>query len=92
MLKKLREALGISKNSDYIRDFFYRENMKSSIYMSVIILVLELWMIARMTRIIIRDHLQDDFAFFFLVRLSVDDFVFFLFSHMLTSFCIIMHN
>lgn len=65
MIKKIRESVGLNKNSPYIREFFFNENMKASIYMSVIIIALELWMILRTTKIIIRDHLWDKFGYYF---------------------------
>ena len=65
MFKKILEAFGLNKNGEFVRGYFYHENMKSSIYMSVIIIVLEAWMIIRLTKIIIRDHLQDNLAYYF---------------------------
>ena len=65
MIKRIREAVGLNKNSPYIREFFFNENMKASIYMSVIIITLELWMILRTTKIIIRDRLWDNFGYYF---------------------------
>ena len=61
MRKKLLSFLGLDKQSKYVRNYFYTTNMKASIYMSVIVIVLELWMIVRMTRTIFEKHLQSQF-------------------------------
>ena len=53
--------LGLNKQSDYVREYFYATNMRASIYMSVVVIVLELWMIERMTMTIITKHLQSQF-------------------------------
>ncbi len=44
--KKLKRHLGLEKRGSYIDTFFDRANFRSSIFMSVVIIVLELWMIA----------------------------------------------
>lgn len=59
--KKLKSWLGFEKQSKYVRDYFYMTNVKSSIYMSIVVMVLELWMIVRMTRLIFVDNLQSQF-------------------------------
>ena len=65
MLKRVLEHIGFNKNSPYIRKFFFHENMKSSIYMSVMIIILEAWMIFRLTKIIIQQNLWDKFSYYF---------------------------
>lgn len=65
MLKRVLEHIGFNKNSPYIRKFFFHENMKSSIYMSVMIIILEAWMIIRLTKIIIQQNLWDKFSYYF---------------------------
>ncbi|MCR5690755.1 MAG: EAL domain-containing protein [Eubacterium sp.] len=45
MSKKIRRWLGIEKRSPYVDLYFDMANFRSSIYMSVVVLVLELWMI-----------------------------------------------
>ena len=47
---KLRDLLGFRKNSHYVRTYLNEANLKSSIYMSAIIIALEVWMIIRQTR------------------------------------------
>ena len=65
MLKRIREALGLNNNSPFISEYFFNANMRSSIYMSAIIIVLESWMIIRMTHVMFRDGLQDSFPYLF---------------------------
>ena len=48
MKQFILEKLGLQKKSRYVRDFFYAANMRSSIYMSVVIIAIELWMIIRL--------------------------------------------
>lgn len=61
MVKTVKSWLGIEKQSKYVNEYFHTTNMKASIYMSAVIIVLELWMIIRMTRSIFTDHLQKVF-------------------------------
>ena len=49
MKEKLREWLGLERQSKYVRDYFYAANMRASIYMSVVVIVLELYMIYYMS-------------------------------------------
>lgn len=44
-MKKLRRYLGLEKRSEYVNKYFARANFHSSIYMSIVIIVLELWML-----------------------------------------------
>ncbi len=48
MKEKLLKITGLEKKSPYIRDFFFAANIRSSIYMSVVIAALESWMILRL--------------------------------------------
>ena len=43
----VRDIFGFRKNSKYVRSYLNDANIKSSIYMSFIIIVLEIWMIIR---------------------------------------------
>ena len=61
MTQRIKRMLGLDKQSDYVRKYFYDTNMRASIYMSVVVIVLELWMIVRMTRTIYQDNLQAQF-------------------------------
>ena len=44
-MKKLLHWLGIEKRSEYVDEYFTVANFKSSIYMSIVIIVLEAWML-----------------------------------------------
>ena len=44
-MKRIRRYLGLEKRSEYVNNYFARANFRSSIYMSIVIIVLELWMI-----------------------------------------------
>lgn len=48
MKEKLLNITGLEKKSPYIRDFFFAANIRSSIYMSIVIAALEIWMIIRL--------------------------------------------
>ncbi len=48
MKEKLLKILGLDRKSAYVKDFFYTSNMKASIYMSVYISCMEIWMIVRL--------------------------------------------
>lgn len=61
MGKRVKSWLGLDEQSEYVKKYFYDTNMRASIYMSVVVIVLELWMIVRMTRTIIEGHLQSQF-------------------------------
>lgn len=65
LLKWLGNGLGFEKQSNYVREYFFRANMRASIYMSVVVIVLEIWMIIRLTNTIITNHLQDNFMHYF---------------------------
>ncbi|MCR4656431.1 MAG: bifunctional diguanylate cyclase/phosphodiesterase [Lachnospiraceae bacterium] len=47
MGEKIKDRLGLEKNSPYVTNYLYDANIKSSIYMSAIVIGLELWMILR---------------------------------------------
>ena len=54
VLSFLKNLFGFKKNSKYVRKYLTDANIKSSIYMSFIIIALEIWMIFRQTRKYIR--------------------------------------
>ncbi len=58
--KTILRWLGLDKQSDYVRRYFYLENMRASIYMSVVVIVLEVWMIFRMIRTVTVQHITGD--------------------------------
>ncbi len=67
MKEKIIKLLGIDKKTPYVRDYFYATNMRASIYMSVVVVVLEIWMIIRMTRTILNipEGQAKPFAYYF---------------------------
>ncbi len=64
-MRAILNALGLEKHSDYVRDYFDNVNMRKCIYMSTVIIVLELWMIIRLTRKIFKDNLHSQFMHLF---------------------------
>ena len=58
MKNSIKRYLGLEKQTKYVRDYFYATNMRASIYMSVVVIVLETWMILRMIKLIYQKHLQ----------------------------------
>lgn len=50
MGKKMRDWWGLGKQSPYIEQFRHRANMHSTLYMSVIVIALEVWMILSLAR------------------------------------------
>ena len=64
-MKVLLQGLGFEKQSKYVRDYFYRTNMRASIYMSMVVIVLEVWMLIRMTKTIFENNLQSNFKYYF---------------------------
>ena len=53
MSKRIRAWWGLDEQSDYVRRFLFNSNMRSAIYMSLIVIALEVWMILSLARVII---------------------------------------
>ena len=53
MLALLKRWFGLNGRSDYVKNFFFESNMRAVIYMCIIVILLESWMIARLTRIVV---------------------------------------
>ena len=47
MGNKIKGLLGFEENSPYVKKYLFDANIRSSIYMSVVVIVLEVWMILR---------------------------------------------
>ena len=63
MGKKIKSALGIGKSSPYVENYLFNANINSSIYMSVVVIVLEVWMILRtLIKYVILSDKSRDFA------------------------------
>ncbi len=48
MIEKIREYLGLYKHTEYERNYLDDTNTSASVYMSVVVIVLETWMILRL--------------------------------------------
>lgn len=56
VLSFIKNMLGFKRNSKYVRKYLTDANIKSSIYMAFIVIVLEIWMIVRQTRKYIKPY------------------------------------
>ena len=65
MGQRIKNWLGIDKQSDYVKNYFFNANMRSSIYMSVIVIVLESYMIVRMLNQWFSGQLPKAFSYYF---------------------------
>lgn len=63
--RAILRGFGLEKHSEYVSDYFYDANMKASIYMSIVVIVLEVWMIVRTTVTLIRKDMMDKFGLYF---------------------------
>ena len=43
--ERVKQFLGIESYSPYVDDYFEKSNVRSSVYLSLVIMALELWMI-----------------------------------------------
>lgn len=57
MWQKVKDYLGLTRDNEYIKNYFLASNMHASIYMSVIVIMLEIWMIQSMTEKMLRKNL-----------------------------------
>ena len=64
-MKGILKWLGFERQSKYVKDYYYAANIRSSIYMSIVIIVLEVWMIFRLTKKIFENNLQSKFMYLF---------------------------
>ena len=55
--ESLKQYTGLNRQSPYVKEHMYLTNMKASIYMSLIVIVLEVWMIERMIKTIFENDL-----------------------------------
>lgn len=61
MWQKIKEYIGLSKRTPYVSKYFEETNIRASIYMSVVVIVLEIWMILRtlIKYVILSDKTRD---------------------------------
>ncbi|MBR1567638.1 MAG: EAL domain-containing protein [Lachnospiraceae bacterium] len=53
MWQKLRKWFGLEKPDPFVRQYFFESNIRSSLYMTVVVIVLEVWMIFNMLKMMI---------------------------------------
>ena len=64
-LRMCKRCLGFQKRSAYVDNYFFKANMIAGIYMSVLIIILELWMIIRTTHKIAVEDLYSQLGYYF---------------------------
>ena len=52
IISAIKQIAGVDKHSEYVDNYMYATNMRASIYMSLLVIVLEIWMIIRLTKTI----------------------------------------
>lgn len=61
----LKRMLGLERQSRYVKEYFYASNMRANIYMTAIVLFLEVWMIVRTTYKILIGEYAEPFSYYF---------------------------
>ena len=54
MLEKIKKWTGLEKRNPYINEYFERSNLRASVYMAIIVVVLEGWMLKELTDLVIK--------------------------------------
>ncbi len=72
--QKIRDIFGFRKNTKYVGDYLDTANMRSGIYMSAIIFVLEIWLLFRQTDKYIIPQIQAGNPFFKTVFVNTSNF------------------
>ena len=65
LLNYLKRWLGFEKQTQYVRNYFFKTNMIASIYMSIVYIIIEIWMILRITNIMLKDNRHERLGFYF---------------------------
>ena len=63
-LKLQSRWLGFQKRSAYVNNYFFKANMIAGLYMSIMIIILEIWMIIRTTHNIITGNLYSQLPYY----------------------------
>lgn len=63
-LKLCKRCLGFQKRSVYVDNYFFKANMVAGIYLSILTIILELWMIIRTTHKIIVEDLYSEISYY----------------------------
>ena len=53
MLKRIKKLIGYGEADQYVRQHFFDSNIRSSFYMTVVVIILELWMLASLIKVIV---------------------------------------
>ena len=72
--QRIRDAFGFRKNTKYVGEYLDTANMRSSIYMAIVIAVLEIWLIARQCHKYVIPQLKGGSPFFQTVFLNTSNF------------------
>ena len=65
IISAIKQIAGVDKHSEYVDNYMYATNMRASIYMSLLVIVLEIWMIIRLTKTIIENDLTANLKHYF---------------------------
>ncbi len=85
MWNKIKNAIGTGTRSPYVNQYFEEANIRSSVYMSAVVIVLELWMIIRtfVKYVLLSDTSRDlnwivshFYSYFILLAIAVIVFVY----------------
>ena len=55
---RVAEVLGFNKNTKYVNNYIREANVRSAIFMSAVIIILELWLIFRQTQKYLHHNLK----------------------------------
>ena len=61
---KFRDIFGLHRNSKYVKNYLNHANMRSGIFMSAIIVILEIWLVIRQTNKYVIDAIKGGTPFF----------------------------
>ena len=61
---KFRDIFGLHRNSKYVKNYLNHANMRSGIFMSAIIVILEIWLVIRQTNKYVIDGIKGGTPFF----------------------------
>lgn len=61
---KFRDIFGLHRNSKYVKNYLNHANMRSGIFMSAVIVILEIWLVIRQTNKYVIDGIKGGTPFF----------------------------
>jgi len=65
LLNYIKRWLGFEKQTQYVRNYFFKTNMIAGIYMSIVYIIIEIWMILRITGIMLNDKHHPGIGYYF---------------------------